>query len=269
VTIAKETQIIGTGTARVATQPNRSDEIVTLSLYGDIICDLTAELAGSVGMAGSEVVKTESLCHFDGLRGFSLGPGEWRSGERQDSAERVWFSGLFRGPEVIRMRDGVAEHENPAVIGVLVVVAGRGVEWDRVKIAVVPGNARQLGTPKRAFRARSAAWERGERLAEEREIAAASDGDQRVLRVSPVVARGVQEVLGEAAVLDLALEPRGFEDVALGDGERVIANTAGEVPDETIRFFDPRACGERERRALAHVPPRRLDAAFDRSRGSL
>lgn len=51
--LEQEVQIIDIGTARVATQPKRYDVIVTLNLYGDIISDVTAELTGSVGLAGS------------------------------------------------------------------------------------------------------------------------------------------------------------------------------------------------------------------------
>jgi len=51
--IEKEVQIIDIGTARLATKPENYDVIVTLNLYGDIVSDITAEIAGSVGLAGS------------------------------------------------------------------------------------------------------------------------------------------------------------------------------------------------------------------------
>jgi len=51
--LEKETQIIDIGTARLATRPEQYDVIVTLNLYGDIVSDITAEIAGSVGLAGS------------------------------------------------------------------------------------------------------------------------------------------------------------------------------------------------------------------------
>ncbi|KUG07371.1 NADP-dependent isocitrate dehydrogenase [Solirubrum puertoriconensis] len=51
--IQQEHQIIDIGTARLATQPERYDVVVTLNLYGDIISDVVAELTGSVGLAGS------------------------------------------------------------------------------------------------------------------------------------------------------------------------------------------------------------------------
>ena len=46
-------QIIDIGAARLADAPESFDVIVTLNLYGDIISDIAAQLAGSIGLAGS------------------------------------------------------------------------------------------------------------------------------------------------------------------------------------------------------------------------
>jgi isocitrate dehydrogenase len=51
--IISEHQIIDIGAARLAAQPERFDVIVTLNLYGDILSDIAAQIAGSVGLAGS------------------------------------------------------------------------------------------------------------------------------------------------------------------------------------------------------------------------
>jgi len=51
--IAVDHHIIDIGAARVATRPEHYDVIVTMNLYGDIISDIAAEVAGSVGMGGS------------------------------------------------------------------------------------------------------------------------------------------------------------------------------------------------------------------------
>ncbi|NHF60685.1 NADP-dependent isocitrate dehydrogenase [Flavobacteriaceae bacterium TP-CH-4] len=51
--IKSETQIIDIGAARLAARPEEYDVIVTSNLYGDIVSDIVAEIAGSVGMAGS------------------------------------------------------------------------------------------------------------------------------------------------------------------------------------------------------------------------
>jgi len=51
--IATEHMIIDIGTARVATRPRDFDIIVTPNLYGDILSDVAAEVAGSIGFAPS------------------------------------------------------------------------------------------------------------------------------------------------------------------------------------------------------------------------
>lgn len=51
--IEKEHMIIDIGAAKLAAAPGQFDVIVTMNLYGDIISDIAAEIAGSVGLAGS------------------------------------------------------------------------------------------------------------------------------------------------------------------------------------------------------------------------
>jgi isocitrate dehydrogenase len=51
--LQSEHRIIDIGAARLAAQPEMLDVIVTLNLYGDILSDIAAQVAGSVGMAGS------------------------------------------------------------------------------------------------------------------------------------------------------------------------------------------------------------------------
>ncbi len=51
--IAAEHWIIDIGSAKLADTPENFDVIVTSNLYGDILSDITAQLSGSVGMAGS------------------------------------------------------------------------------------------------------------------------------------------------------------------------------------------------------------------------
>lgn len=51
--IKAEHMIIDIGTAKLAAQPEQFDVIVTLNLYGDILSDVAAQIAGSVGLAGS------------------------------------------------------------------------------------------------------------------------------------------------------------------------------------------------------------------------
>ncbi|WP_349264127.1 NADP-dependent isocitrate dehydrogenase [Longimicrobium sp.] len=63
-----EHQIIDIGTARLAAQPERFDVIVTLNLYGDILSDVAAQVAGSVGLAGSANVG-ERVAMFEAVHG--------------------------------------------------------------------------------------------------------------------------------------------------------------------------------------------------------
>ena len=51
--IRNEHMIIDIGTAKMAVQPGRFDVVVTPNLYGDILSDVAAEVAGSIGMAPS------------------------------------------------------------------------------------------------------------------------------------------------------------------------------------------------------------------------
>ncbi len=51
--IEKEHMIIDIGSAILADKPETLDVVVTLNLYGDIISDIAAQIAGSVGLGGS------------------------------------------------------------------------------------------------------------------------------------------------------------------------------------------------------------------------
>jgi isocitrate dehydrogenase len=66
--IQNDHYIIDIGTARLATQPEKFDVIVTSNLYGDIISDVIAEISGSVGMAGSANLG-EEYAMFEAIHG--------------------------------------------------------------------------------------------------------------------------------------------------------------------------------------------------------
>ncbi len=66
--IESETQIIDIGSARLANSPEGYDVIVTSNLYGDIISDIAAEIAGSVGMAGSSNIGA-NVAMFEAIHG--------------------------------------------------------------------------------------------------------------------------------------------------------------------------------------------------------
>ncbi|MFK7954142.1 MAG: NADP-dependent isocitrate dehydrogenase [Ekhidna sp.] len=66
--IKKEVQIIDIGAAKLASRPEDFDVVVTLNLYGDIVSDITAEIAGSVGLAGSSNVG-RNYAMFEAIHG--------------------------------------------------------------------------------------------------------------------------------------------------------------------------------------------------------
>ncbi|REG92884.1 NADP-dependent isocitrate dehydrogenase [Algoriphagus antarcticus] len=66
--IESNSQIIDIGSAKVANSPENFDVIVTSNLYGDIISDIVAEIAGSVGMAGSANIG-RNVAMFEAIHG--------------------------------------------------------------------------------------------------------------------------------------------------------------------------------------------------------
>lgn len=66
--IQTEHFIIDIGTALIAATPERFDVIVTSNLYGDIISDVAAQVAGSVGLAGSANVGNH-MAMFEAIHG--------------------------------------------------------------------------------------------------------------------------------------------------------------------------------------------------------
>lgn len=66
--IQKEHYIIDIGSALVAAAPERFDVIVTLNLYGDILSDIAAQIAGSVGMGGSSNIG-DHCAMFEAIHG--------------------------------------------------------------------------------------------------------------------------------------------------------------------------------------------------------
>lgn len=66
--IEKEHWIIDIGAAKMADTPEAFDVIVTLNLYGDVLSDVAAQIAGSVGLAGSANIG-EECAMFEAIHG--------------------------------------------------------------------------------------------------------------------------------------------------------------------------------------------------------
>jgi isocitrate dehydrogenase len=66
--ITTNSQIIDIGSAFLADRPETFDVVVTLNLYGDIISDIVAQIAGSVGLAGSSNIG-EHVSMFEAIHG--------------------------------------------------------------------------------------------------------------------------------------------------------------------------------------------------------
>lgn len=66
--LEKEHWIIDIGAAKMADTPEVFDVIVTLNLYGDVLSDVAAQIAGSVGLAGSANIG-ETCSMFEAIHG--------------------------------------------------------------------------------------------------------------------------------------------------------------------------------------------------------
>ncbi|MCP8967791.1 NADP-dependent isocitrate dehydrogenase [Ectobacillus ponti] len=66
--IEKEVWIVDIGAAKLADQPGQFDVIVMPNLYGDILSDVAAQIAGSVGLAGSANIG-DQCAMFEAIHG--------------------------------------------------------------------------------------------------------------------------------------------------------------------------------------------------------
>jgi isocitrate dehydrogenase len=97
--IENEHWIIDIGAAKMADTPEVFDVIVTLNLYGDIISDIAAQIAGSVGLAGSSNIG-------DGFAMFEAIHGSAPTIAGQDIANP---SGLIQGAVLMLLHIGETE----------------------------------------------------------------------------------------------------------------------------------------------------------------
>jgi Isocitrate/isopropylmalate dehydrogenase len=66
--VESESMIVDIGTARLADTPEWFDVVVMPNLYGDIVSDVAAQIAGSVGLAGSANIGRECAM-FEAIHG--------------------------------------------------------------------------------------------------------------------------------------------------------------------------------------------------------
>jgi len=66
--IEAENMIIDIGAAKLADTPERFDVVVMPNLYGDIVSDITAQISGSVGLAGTANIG-DSVSMFEAIHG--------------------------------------------------------------------------------------------------------------------------------------------------------------------------------------------------------
>lgn len=66
--LENETWIVDIGAAKLATTPEQFDVIVMENLYGDILSDVTAQMTGSVGLAGSANIG-DKCAMFEAIHG--------------------------------------------------------------------------------------------------------------------------------------------------------------------------------------------------------
>jgi isocitrate dehydrogenase len=97
--IEKEHWIIDIGAAKMADTPEAFDVIVTLNLYGDVISDIAAQIAGSVGLAGSANIG-EECAMFEAIHG---------SAPRRAGQNMANPSGLLQG--AILMLNHIGQNE--------------------------------------------------------------------------------------------------------------------------------------------------------------
>lgn len=97
--IENEHWIIDIGAAKMADTPEVFDVIVTLNLYGDVLSDVAAQIAGSVGLAGSANIG-EECAMFEAIHG---------SAPRRAGQNMANPSGLLQG--AIMMLNHIGETE--------------------------------------------------------------------------------------------------------------------------------------------------------------
>jgi len=98
--IENEHWIVDIGAAKLADTPEAFDVIVMPNLYGDILSDVAAQIAGSVGLAGSANIG-EHVAMFEAIHG---------SAPRRAGQNLANPSGLLLGAVMMLVHVGLSEH---------------------------------------------------------------------------------------------------------------------------------------------------------------
>ncbi|PKF70069.1 isocitrate dehydrogenase [Pseudomonas fluvialis] len=97
--LEQETWIVDIGAAKLADTPEQFDVVVMPNLYGDILSDVAAQIAGSVGMAGSANIG-EQCAMFEAIHG---------SAPRRAGQNLANPSGLLQGAVQMLLHIGQGE----------------------------------------------------------------------------------------------------------------------------------------------------------------
>src|ERR671928_853647 len=97
--IENEHWIVDIGSAKLADAPENFDVLVLPNLYGDVLSDVAAQIAGSVGLAGSANIG-ESIAMFEAIHG---------SAPRRAGQNLANPSGLFLGAGMMLVHTGQAD----------------------------------------------------------------------------------------------------------------------------------------------------------------
>jgi len=98
--LENEHWIVDIGAAKLADTPETFDVIVMLNLYGDVLSDVAAQIAGSVGLAGSANIG-EHVSMFEAIHG---------SAPRRAGQNLANPSGLLLGAVMMLVHVGLTEH---------------------------------------------------------------------------------------------------------------------------------------------------------------
>ena len=98
--IQNEHWIVDIGAAKLADTPEAFDVVVMPNLYGDVLSDVAAQIAGSVGLAGSANIG-ENVSMFEAIHG---------SAPRRAGQNLANPSGLLLGAVMMLVHVGLTEH---------------------------------------------------------------------------------------------------------------------------------------------------------------